>query len=459
MRPEKTGPPELASRACAEGPALPPAPGPESPPSPVATGQPECKGSACADGPASPALPAPQKRSAFWRGLFQRSTSAAAKPPLLASGDDSPSAPLEASPAKSAGRLPALTGLRAFAACNLVFFHFSNPQWFGPFAPIVDNGYTAVSFFLLLSGFILSYNYSARAQRGELVHWKFWVARLSRLYPIYVFALILSLGMLHGEWQARSHGGFYAGLLLTPLLLQGWSPSLATFWNTPAWTMSTEAFFYLVFPFVVRWRRPQTNAGTVALLGFFWVCGLTLPLLYMHFHPDGDPHPGRYTEGFWIRALKFSPPPHLPSFLFGMALADLDGRIRRTGWPRLLLGIGGVGGLYTILRFGAHIPYVLMHDGLLMPLFGLAILGLAGENLLARFFGFAPFVALGQASYCLYILHFNLWTLIHDSGLLEKTGLIRLDPWASYCLLAAGAGVALVVIERPMQRRIRKLLA
>ena len=380
---------------------------------------------------------------------------------MLAEGDDSPEAPLTGRIASkpSRSRLPALTGLRAFAACNIVFFHFSNPKWFGPFAPIVDNGYTAVSFFLLLSGFILSYNYSARAQRGELVHWRFWVARLSRLYPVYAFALVISLGMLHDEWGAHSHADFWKGVVLTPLLLQGWSPTLSTFWNTPAWTMSTEAFFYLVFPFAVRWRRPQSTPGTLILLGFFWILGMSMPLLYMHLHPDGDMHPGRYTEGFWIRALKFSPPPHLPSFLFGMTLADLDGRLRRAGRMRLLLGLVGVSGVYTVLCFGDRIPYVLMHDGLLMPLFGCGILGLAGENLLARFFGFAPFVALGQASYCLYILHFNLWALIHSSGLLEWTGLIHLDPWGSYLLLAAGAGAALLLIERPMQRRIRKLLA
>ncbi len=373
----------------------------------------------------------------------------------MAAGDDSPSDP---APQKSRDRLPALTGLRAFAAANIVFFHFSNPKWFGPFAPIVDNGYTSVSFFLLLSGFILSYNYSARAQRGELVHWRFWVARLSRLYPVYLFALLLSLGMLRSEWTVRSHTEFYEGLVLTPLLLQGWLPSLSTFWNTPAWTMSTEVFFYLVFPFAVQWRRPESNRGTLGLLLLFWACGLALPLLYMHFLPDGDPHPGRYTEGFWIRALKFSPPPHLPSFLFGLTLADLDARLRRTGSLRLWLGAFGVAGIYTVLRFGDHIPYVLMHDGLLMPLFGCAILGLAGHNLIARFFGFAPFLALGQASYCLYLLHFNLWNLIHDSHWLDRTGLIRLDPWISYALLAAGAGLTLVLVERPFQRRIRKLL-
>ena len=66
--------------------------------------------------------------------------------------------------------LPALTGLRCFAALNIVFFHFSNPKWFGPFAPIVDNGYTSVSFFLLMSGYILAYNYADRAAAGQLKH-------------------------------------------------------------------------------------------------------------------------------------------------------------------------------------------------------------------------------------------------------------------------------------------------
>ena len=379
------------------------------------------------------------------------------KPPLLALGDDSPEAPV-APQKQSRDRLPALTGLRAFAAANIVFFHFSNPAWFGPLAPIVDNGYTSVSFFLLLSGFILGYNYSERARRGELVAWRFWVARFSRLYPVYMLGLLVSLGALHAEWLVRTHREFLAGTLLTPVLLQGWSPNLSTFWNTPAWTMGTEAFFYILFPMLARWKRPRTNRGTLGLMAVWWACGLALPLAYMALKPDGIANPGRYTDGWWLRALKFSPPPHLPSFLFGIALADLDSRIPRAARLRLGLGFVGVFGLYLILRYGGPIPYVLMHDGLLMPLFACAILGLAGRNVLARAFGWVPLAVLGQASYCMYILHFNLWALIHSSGILEHTGLIRIEPWGSYALLAAGAGLALVLVERPAQRAIRRAL-
>jgi peptidoglycan/LPS O-acetylase OafA/YrhL len=103
------------------------------------------------------------------------------------------------------------------------------------------------------------------------------------------------------------------------------------------------------------------------------------------------------------------------------------------------------------------LPYVFLHDGALMPLFGLAVLGLAGKNVLTRFFGFLPFVLLGEASYCLYLLHFNLWTLIHDTGILQKTGLIALDPWFSYLLLVIAAVLTMKLIEKPGQKLIRKL--
>ncbi len=302
---------------------------------------------------------------------------------------------------------------------------------------------------------MLAYNYSDRAQQGQLNVRNFWVARLSRLYPVYLFALVISTGMLMDEWHARSHAQFTWGVLLTPVLLQGWSPSLSTFWNTPAWTMCTEAFFYVIFPVVVLWKRPKRIGALVLILLGLWCLGMVLPSLYMWLHPDGDLHPGRYTDGFWMRALKFSPPPHIPSFLFGIVLADLDNLIPRAAWQRLLLGAIGMSGIYAVLYYGDFFPYPMMHDGLLMPLYALAVLGLAGRNVIARFFGFLPFAAVGQASYCLYILHFNLWNLIHDSHILNRTGLARFDPWLSYALLVAAAVLAMKFIERPSQRWIK----
>jgi peptidoglycan/LPS O-acetylase OafA/YrhL len=361
-----------------------------------------------------------------------------------------------AAPRKS--QLPALTGIRCFAALNLVFFHFADPHSFGPLSPVVNGGYISVSFFLLLSGFILTYNYADRAQQGALTARSFWSARFSRLYPVYAFSLLLSAGTLVLEVQAHTRFDFGLGLILTPLLLQGWHPLLTNFWNTPAWTMSTEAFFYVLFPWLITRRRPREVRSILLILFAVWLSSLVLPALYMHFNPDGDVHPDRYSTGIWMRALKFMPLQHLPSFLFGMALGFLNEKIRPESRKRLAAGLIAFVSLYLILCVGDRLPYVMMHDGLLMPLFGGVILCLAGRNRIAWFFGLLPFIAIGEASYCLYLLHFNLWTMLHDSHFLEKSGLIVFDPWISYLLLIVAALLTKRFIERPGRSWIARRL-
>jgi peptidoglycan/LPS O-acetylase OafA/YrhL len=363
-------------------------------------------------------------------------------------------------PAQRKSMLPALTGMRAIAALNIVFFHFSDPKWFGPFAPVVNNGYVSVSFFLLLSGFVLAYNYRERADAGKMETRKFWIARISRIYPVYFFSLVISLGMLVQEFHVQSRGHFYLGLLLTPLLLQGWHPLLSTFWNTPAWTLSTDVLFYAIFPALITWgalRRGLTRPRTILLIMLgFWMLGLVLPSLYTLLHPDGILHIDRYSSGTWLRALKFGPIQHVPSFLFGMALAALNDFLPEKGRARVVIGVFGFVTVYTILYFGDRMPYVFMHDGLLMPFYGAIILGLAGSSFLTKIFSILPLLVVGEASYCLYILHFNLWNMIHDSKILERTGLIVFDPWLSYLLLVLAALLTVRLIERPGQAWIKR---
>jgi peptidoglycan/LPS O-acetylase OafA/YrhL len=354
--------------------------------------------------------------------------------------------------------LKALTGLRCFAAINIVLFHFSNPKWFGFLAPVVNAGFISVSYFILLSGFVLAYNYAERARNGELDRKRFWEARFTRIYPIYFLSLLLSLNLLSGEYSTHTHAMFWTGVVLTPLLLQGFVPAIATFLNTPAWTMSAEAAYYVIFPWVAKLKRPQRMTPHLMKMAGVWALGMLPGALYIAFNPDGIAHPDRWSFGPWLSALKYTPYSHVFGFVFGVMLADVDRMIERTARLRLWLGIFGFGGLYALLSLGSLMPYPIMHDGLLMPLFGCIVLGLAGENPLARALGVRPLVFVGEASYCLYLLHFNLWNMIHGSHVLEATGLIRFDPWISYVLLIALSICALYFIEKPAQRKLREWL-
>jgi peptidoglycan/LPS O-acetylase OafA/YrhL len=327
-------------------------------------------------------------------------------------------------------RLDALTGLRCFAALNIVFFHFSNPDWFGPLSPVVNAGYLSVSFFIMLSGFVLAYNYAGRAREGKLDKVRFWKARLTRLYPIYLLSLALGWDTFLGERAAHTHFMFWMGAILTPILLQGWIPEIATFGNTPAWTMSAEAAYYVMFPWLAAIPRPTRIGAHLRRLGVLWLLGMLPGALYVIFNPDHIVHVDRFTSAPWLQALKFTPIPHMASFTFGVMLAGLDEFIERTGWLRLCLG-------------------------LLMPLFGCLILGLSGINLLSKVFGFSVFVFVGESSYCLYLMHFNLWNLLHQSGLLPKFGLSRFDPWISYAILVGLGLLALHLVEKPAQKALR----
>jgi peptidoglycan/LPS O-acetylase OafA/YrhL len=220
--------------------------------------------------------------------------------------------------------------------------------------------------------------------------------------------------------------------------------------------MSAEAFYYAIFPWLARWKRPSRIVPHIAKMAGVWVLGMVPGALYMIFNPDGIAHPDRWSYGHWLWALKYTPYAHVASFIFGVMLAGLDEVVPRTSRLRFWLGLGGFAGIYGLLTLGPRMPYAIMHEGMLMPLFGCIILGLAGENPLARLLGIRPLVFVGEASYCLYLLHFNLWSLIHVSRVLDLLNVSRFDPWISYVFLIGLALVALHWVEKPAQRQLRK---
>jgi len=142
--------------------------------------------------------------------------------------------------------LPALTGIRFFAAFYVVLFHslpwvskhYDLPK---PMQIFFVNGYLAVALFFLLSGFILAYTYDGQIE-GSSKRLHFWQARFARIYPVYFLSLILAYF-------------FQRSLPLTSrvavvTMVQAWNPfraGLAGAWNYPAWSLSVEAFSILFF--------------------------------------------------------------------------------------------------------------------------------------------------------------------------------------------------------------------
>ncbi|HEY5328903.1 MAG TPA: acyltransferase, partial [Acidobacteriaceae bacterium] len=116
--------------------------------------------------------------------------------------------------------------------------------------------------------------------------------------------------------------------------------------------------------------------------------------------------------------------------------------------------VGFAGGWCTFYLLIKHLPYIMIHGGLLTPIFATIIIGLSGPHFVTTFFSWRPLVEIGSATYCLYLLHFNTFILIHTHHLPERLHFARFDPWVSYIVVIAFALAARKFIEHPCQRMI-----
>ncbi|HTC75457.1 MAG TPA: acyltransferase [Edaphobacter sp.] len=349
--------------------------------------------------------------------------------------------------------LPALTGIRTLLAIFIILFHFTPPH-LGLLYPFIDNGYVFVGVFFLISGYVLTYNYADRGR--SLSKREFWLARVSRLYPVYLFVLLISLSMVQDEWHTRSHAEFWQGMILTPFVLQGWSPSVATFWNTVAWTLTSECVLYAAFPWLIRLPWPKQPLRLVALLITLWCIGLIPHSLYLYLNPDHIVGPvDRYSSSQLIRFLKYTPLPYVCTFLTGVTLGKLQHALTLTQRQRFTLAAGSLAavGLFFYALVG-HTPYLLIHGGLMTPVFAALVLGLSGPHPISALFSWRPLLLIGESSYCLYLLHFNVFQLLHTYHVPERLHLAVLEPWLSYAILILLALAVFHFVEVPARKAI-----
>lgn len=316
-------------------------------------------------------------------------------------------------------KLPALTGLRFLAASAVLISHFDHRSLISvPSALIdyLDGGRTAVSLFFVLSGFILAYNYVDLSGKGDRV--KFYASRVARIYPVTLLALgIGAAGMLYAalnsdsgvlqDWYALKDtnvfnvwGSFLAQLTVTT----GWLPtaSLNQPWNSPAWSIACEAFFYALFPLLIIRLRKMT----LRRIGLVLVGALVLQCLIIWsaraFAPAGQ-------KGFLVSQFPLT---HLFEFLVGIAAALFFLRggaewIRR-GPRRSLLLVGSLFPLALLAYFRPVDPAYL----LMSPLFAVLILALATPcRRRPSALAWGPLVLLGEASFSLYMIHVPLMNL------------------------------------------------
>ena len=144
-------------------------------------------------------------------------------------------------------------------------------------------GSCGVSFFMILSGVVMSLGYYNKCMQPHFSYKTFLAKRLIRLYPLHL-ACLSAFILLHP--QILTNGDCFK-LIPNLLLIQSWIPikSIYFYGNAVSWCLSDMMFFYALFPFIVK--LTQQNNKTRLLLFIlisviYIILTLTIPDNYSH---------------------------------------------------------------------------------------------------------------------------------------------------------------------------------
>jgi peptidoglycan/LPS O-acetylase OafA/YrhL len=307
-----------------------------------------------------------------------------------------------------------LTSLRFFAALGIVFHHYfeasfpvlKQERWV---SPLIDYSAVGVFFFFVLSGYILGYVYLR--EDGTVDRRRFWIARFARIYPLYIVTILVSVPRLLSArighfGMTKAVVGTGATFAAHALLVQHWVPQLGAL-NYPSWSISAEAFFYLVFPWIGVWLWRGSTKRAV-LIGAAWFIATWSLIAAGKAWPRFNVYP------------HVMPLFELNLFVIGIALAKAHSAILQSAhetnllarWGAALAGFA-LALFFVFTEWKPLVPFGSVHDAFAAILFLMMILGFAsGNGFIQSVFGIGWLVVLGESSYGLYLIHAPLYDLL-----------------------------------------------
>jgi len=332
-----------------------------------------------------------------------------------------------------------LDGLRGIAALCVFFYHSGNHAY-------AANGFLAVDFFFMLSGFVVAFSYKQRLLDGRIGLADFARRRFVRLYPmvlagVMLGALTLVAHNVASPDRAYATAGIAAwiasGLLILPYLLP--NPFLDAVFpvNVVLWSLFLELVANGVYAVAVR-------RVTLPVLGAL-VCG-GLGVIVLTGHVDG----GGSVQTFWTGFARIA-----AGFAAGVLLFEL----RERGWlPRLRAGLFVTALPLVVLTFLPPIANPLWIPVIYATFFAIITAALhphSGDRMgqVCRF--------LGIISYPLYLLHRPLTALTIGFGKMVIPLSSATYPLFVAIALILSVGMSVLVVhyyETPLRLMLGRLL-
>ena len=337
-------------------------------------------------------------------------------------------------------RLDTLTGMRALAAAVVFLDHIPgllSGRLRDGEAYLGTQGAIGVTFFFALSGFVLTWSAREHDRPRD-----FYRRRFARIVPAYVVAcaagVVLTVGFLGGAVR-------WGPIFTSFTLLQSWVPSKNYYfsYNGVGWSLSDEAFFYLLFPVTIPFLRKLRCGGRRVLQAGLLVAIGSLAAAAPHL-----------PQGTYL--VNHFPPARFLEFVLGATLA-IDGlrgewlvsRLRLV--PALLLAAAAY--LLAALPVGDFRNVALPLVPVLLLLGAGAQADIAG---LGGVLGRRVFVWLGEISYCFYLVHQLVLKV-----LARLLGYLPTLPGDGIVWVAVALGLSVVaawslheIVEKPFERRL-----
>jgi len=344
-----------------------------------------------------------------------------------------------------------LTFTRFIAAVAIVVLHFGELAY--PFnkkvlAPFISHINLGVSYFFILSGFVMMLAYYNR-QKPYVNASRYYANRFARIFPLYLFALLLVVFL----YWALGYEVKFRDVALSSMGIHAWYPPASFTLNFPGWSLAVEIFFYALFPFLLnrvyaRFSFRQLLIGIIAI----WA----LSQLFINAALASSFYKGELTNSYFF--LFYFPLLHLNQFLVGN-LAGLY-VLRQVNKPTnnydvtILLIVF----LFAALIFvNLHITY---HNGLMAVLFvPLIVLLTLNKGFITKLFSQKRLIYLGEISYGIYILQYPVYLFcinIFESVGLKNTSLIF---YIYLVILLLAAAACYRFIEVPARSKLKEALA
>ncbi|MFD7168115.1 acyltransferase family protein [Streptomyces violascens] len=304
-------------------------------------------------------------------------------------------------------KLPSLTGLRFFAAFLVVLSHVGvnllprvAPDQVFAIRLFYEAGAFGVSFFFILSGFVLTWV----ARDSDSVG-RFWRRRFFKIYPNHLVTILAALLLA----AAAGHALTGRDASTTLLLVHAWIPDMKlqfNLWsNTPTWSLSCELLFYLAFPWLLKLLRKIPPARLWLTFGVVYAAIWAVPLVATWLPTSGGIHPGTGQNWYSMWFMTFFPPVRMLEFVLGIVVALI---VVNERWIRLPLAVALVFPLVPFVAEGS-LPNGLGFVALTALPLAFLVAATASADINSNsgrtWLGGRTMVFLGEISFALYLVH------------------------------------------------------